>query len=260
MNETPQSAETTDTYYDKYWDRSNQTTWTPDIRPWPDRDFEKKMGRFRGCASVLDVGCGDATTYHRQLIGIVGELHALEGSRHAAEQARRLGLKAHVFALDAQPFPFGDATFDGASCIEVFEHLFDPLFTAREIHRVLKPGASFVASVPNFGYFADRLVALLRAQVRNSWYDPKNIFAGAHIRFFGLRHFKMMLKQAGFEIVEVIPHHSCSIFDFLWVIGRFVNFSNFLKRHIPYALRLGFLEHLWPSMFAQHVLLVVRKP
>jgi SAM-dependent methyltransferase len=254
MSGDPQS------YYDSYWNRENTETWTPEIRPMAEQEFAQKLKRFEGAARVLDVGCGDATTYHRQLLGVVGELHGLDVSARAVEQAKIVGVKAQVVKFDSERFPFEDNSFDGATCIEVLEHLFDPLFTAREIFRVLKPGGTLVASVPNFGYFADRLEALFRARLRTSYYDESNRFAGAHIRFFSLREFKRLLRAAGFEVEEVIPHASCSIFDGLWVIGHLVRLTNWLKANVPYALRLGFLEKILPSVFAQHIMLVVRKP
>jgi len=248
-------------YYDQYWNRADKTTWTPEIKPWEGDEFARKFGRFSGKAKILDVGCGDATTYHRQLLGIVGELFGIDVSSRAVEGARRVGLSASVVKFDSESFPYADNFFDGASCIEVFEHLFDPLFTAKEIHRVLKPGAPFIASVPNFGYFGDRMEALLRGRVRNSAIDwVGNPFAGAHIRFFSLRTFKQLLRMSGFEVVEVIPHASCSIFDLLWVVGRWVRASMWLKEKVPYAMRLGFLENVWPSLFAQHIMLVGIKP
>jgi SAM-dependent methyltransferase len=247
-------------YYDSYWDRDNETTWTPEIKPWPQPEFSKKLGRFSGKSRVLDVGCGDSTTYHKQLLGIVGELHGLDVSARAVARSAELGIKAQLCKLDSERFPFPDNHFDGATCIEVFEHLFDPLAGCREVFRVLKPGAEFVTSVPNFGYFGDRLEAFFRARLRTSVYDSGNPFAGAHIRFFGLRDFKRMLRAAGFEVTEFLPHASCSIFDAMWVVGPLVGLSCSLKRKLPYALRLGFLEKIWPNVFAQHIMLVARKP
>ncbi len=247
-------------YYDQYWDRTDNATWTPEIKPWSEDEFRRKLGRFSGREKVLDVGCGDATTYHRQLLGIVQQLFGVDVSLKAVEQARRVGLKASAVTFDSEALPFEDNFFDGATCVEVLEHLFDPLFTAKEIYRVLKPGGCLVASVPNFGYFGDRMEALLRARVRNSAIDwVNNPFAGAHIRFFNLRTFKQLLRMAGFEVVEVIPHSSCSVFDLLWVIGRFLRASMWLKDKVPYAMRLGFLENVWPSLFAQHIMLVAIK-
>jgi len=247
-------------YYDQYWNRADASTWTPEIKPWSDAEFARKLARFAGKEKVLDIGCGDATTYHRQILGIVKELHGMDVSSLAAEQARKIGVKATVLKFDSERFPYEDNTFEGATCIEVFEHLFDPLFTAKEVYRVLKPGSCLVASVPNFGYFGDRLEALVCARVRNSPMDPNNPFAGAHIRFFSLRRFRNLMRSAGFEVVEVIPHAACSIFDVFWVVGRLVKFSCWLKAKLPSPLRLGFMENIWPSLFAQHIMLVAVKP
>ncbi len=254
------STELQQSYYDDYWNREEESTWTPEICPMAEDEFQRKLGRFRGKEKLLDVGCGDATTYHKQLLSIVKELYGLDVSTRAVSRAELIGLKCTRIKLDSEVFPHADATFDGATCIEVFEHLFDPLFTAKEIFRVLKPGAELVTSVPNFGYFADRLEALFRARLRTSAFNPNNPFAGAHIRFFSLHEFKKMFRSAGFSVVETIPHSSCSIFDALWIFGRLVGLSCQLKSKVPYALRLGFLENLWPSLFAQHIMLVVKKP
>lgn len=255
MSDTQQQS-----YYDSYWNRESRETWTPEIKPWSDSEFDKKLARFSGVAKVLDVGCGDATTYHKQLLSIVGELHGLDVSAHAVERAKSVGVNASRLKFDSEPFPYEDNTFEGATCIEVFEHLLDPLFTAREIYRVLKPGATLVASVPNFGYIGDRLEVLFRARVRNSHFDPANPFASAHIQFFSLRHFKKLLRTPGFDITEFIPHASCSIFDFVWFIGHLVGLTVWLKKRVPYVLRLGFLEKIWPNVFAQHLMLVAKKP
>jgi SAM-dependent methyltransferase len=247
-------------YYDRYWNRADDSTWTPEIRPWPESEFRSKFGHFVGAGKILDVGCGDATTYHRQLLGIVHELYGLDVSFEAVEAAKDVGMIAQQGKFDSEKFPFADSTFDGAACIEVLEHLFDPLFAAREVFRVLKPGSLLVTSVPNFGYFADRLEALFRARLRTSPFDPENPYAGAHIRFFSLREFKRLLRKAGFEVERVLPHGSCSIFDSLWVIGHLVSLSVTLKKRIPYVLRFGFLEKLLPAVFAQHILVFARKP
>src|SRR5258708_6852633 len=116
MSEEPKPVSS---YYDAYWDRTNTGTWTPEIKPWPEKEFHKKMGRFAGCEKVLDVGCGDGTTYHRQLAGIVKELNGLDASPQAAAFAGKVGVKAQALKIDSELFPFADNTFDGATCIEV---------------------------------------------------------------------------------------------------------------------------------------------
>lgn len=49
---------------------------------------------------------------------------------------------------DAHDLPFSDNSFDSYVAIEVFEHLQSPEKAATEIHRVLKPGAVAILSIP----------------------------------------------------------------------------------------------------------------
>src|SRR5207244_2955754 len=48
-----------------------------------------------------------------------------------------------------EPLPFGDGAFDCAVCLELLEHLPEPLGLLAEIRRVLKPAGRLVLSVPN---------------------------------------------------------------------------------------------------------------
>lgn len=53
------------------------------------------------------------------------------------------------------PMPFPDESFDGAICLHTLEH-FDAqeaLRILKDCHRILKPGASIMVSVPDAGYF-----------------------------------------------------------------------------------------------------------
>ena len=47
-------------------------------------------------------------------------------------------------AVDAHNLPFNDATFECVVALNVFEHLYDPVKAAGEIHRVLKPGGKVI--------------------------------------------------------------------------------------------------------------------
>jgi SAM-dependent methyltransferase len=248
------------TYYDKYWDRENDATWTPKVSPWPDVRFQNAFGGLCNLNRVLDVGCGDGTTYQSQLRDVVRELWAIDASAGALKAVAARGVQTAICRIDSETFPLEDNYFDGASCIEVCEHLFDPLFAVREIYRVLKPGGQLVTSVPNFGYFADRLEALLRGRVRDCPFDRLNPWAGAHIRFFNLRSFKTLLMTAGFEIVNVVAEGDCSIFDALRPVAKLIPTCEWIKENIPGPLRLKFLETIAPTLFAPHILLVARKP
>jgi SAM-dependent methyltransferase len=54
-----------------------------------------------------------------------------------------------VAASDGARLPFAGATFGGAVCTEVLEHVDDPAAVFAEISRVLRPGALLYVTVPN---------------------------------------------------------------------------------------------------------------
>jgi SAM-dependent methyltransferase len=168
----------TNTIYDAYWQSGLHVT-----REWPADYFDKSFGVLKGKRCVLDYGCGFGYGYQRQLAGNVRKYIGADVSEKAVENARSKGFDG-ASILGNGEVDLEDATCDGAVCSEVFEHLWDPLTAAKELHRVLEPGGVLVATVPNFGYFAWRLLALLRAQVP---LEPEtDRYRGVHIRFFSL--------------------------------------------------------------------------
>ncbi len=246
-------------FYNTYWDR--ETGWTPThsfTQPQLDLHFK---GAFQPSDSVLDAGCGDASNYQSWLVKQVRDLKAIDISATGIENARRMGIDARVHDL-SERFPFENRTFDGAVCIEVLEHLYDPKFTVAELFRVLKPGGLLVTSVPNNGYFRERLRALTRAELSTSVSDFSNEWKGAHIRFYKLASFRRMLEVCGFRIARLRSNADASIFDGLDAFGGYgmQHVSSLLRRRLPRPLRLAFLENVWPSLFAPHLIVWARKP
>ncbi|HEY3875827.1 MAG TPA: methyltransferase domain-containing protein, partial [Candidatus Kapabacteria bacterium] len=162
----------------------------------------------------------------------------------------------------SQPFPFESGSFEGAVCIEVLEHLYDPKFTVNEIARVLKPGGLLVASVPNNGYFRERLRALTHAELSTSISDLTNEWKGAHIRFYNLKSFSRLFEVNGLRVESVRSNGDASIFDGMDAFGGYAmqHASSFLRRRLPRAMKLAFLEDLWPALFAPDIILWARKP
>jgi methionine biosynthesis protein MetW len=158
-------------------------------------------------SSVLDVGCGDGTS-----IAPLAREHAMDYvgvdvSATAVAFARRNGLDAHQIE-HASDLPFGEAAFDAALCLEVFEHLRDPRKAAAEIARVLRGGGVLIASVPNVAFWRRRLDLVFGRwnpegdglAIAEPWRDP-------HLRFFTTTALRRMLQRAGFGSIEVSGAH-----------------------------------------------------
>ena len=127
---------------------------------------------------VLDLGCRDGAL--TQAYGGGNEVVGVDADREALAEAERLGIETHWADLD-QPLDFPDAGFDVVVAGELLEHLRDPKRLVAEIRRVLRPGGTFVASVPNAYRLKGRLRFLAgRAPER----DPTHLqmFSPADVR------------------------------------------------------------------------------
>ena len=105
------------------------------------RDIAKTIPAFKG--NVLDVGCGQSpyrflldknqTTY----FGIdVAEATAFDYNN------------PDITPFNGQDIPFEDAKFDGLICTEVLEHVQNYQKLIDEMHRVMKPGATGIITIP----------------------------------------------------------------------------------------------------------------
>jgi SAM-dependent methyltransferase len=144
-------------------------------------DWHEQPGYFRDItrhfpagAKLLDVGCGTGwvSDHFTDYTGV-------DGSPDAVEAASKLGRNVRLVDL-AGPLPFGDEIFDGAILKDILEHVPDPVFTVKEVQRVLKPGGIVFASSPD----AQRWV----------WDDY------THRRPFSRRSFRMLFQDQGFEV------------------------------------------------------------
>lgn len=96
-------------------------------------------------ARVLDVGCGT---------GANGPVLSADGRLAIGVDASPVPLgvasRGHAARLraDALRLPFADASFDLVVALDVLEHLDDDFAAARELRRVLRPGAAAIVFVP----------------------------------------------------------------------------------------------------------------
>lgn len=134
------------------------------------RRFETRtdeLVRFCNPGRALDAGCGEGFTLQRlngHSLGV--DLCPL------ALTCARYRLAAPLHQGDITRLPFADNSFDLVLCLEVLEHLPDPLAGLRELLRVSRRYA--LVSVPHEPYF--RLANLLRGKHLAAWgNDPEHL-------------------------------------------------------------------------------------
>lgn len=244
-------------FYDtQYWSDNKHVTQELD-----QITFERVMRPVIGKDNVLDYGCGMGYGYQRPLVRAVKHYVGADVSSLAVADAHRKGLEAVAINPENGRTPLPDASFDGAVCVEVMEHLFDPLSAARELNRVLKPGGVLVATTPNFGYHTWRMLALLRAQVPLEPEDPKkDRYKGVHIRFYSKLMFKRLLRDAGFVDIKIGSFADASVWDVFQAMGHFGLISKYAHKYLPKFMHLTFLQDVWPNVFAMRLRAVARKP
>lgn len=148
---------------------------------------------------LLDVGCGEGR--HTLSAWLEHEVHAVGldlSARDLQTAAQRrgefegrapAGSRVEFLRASALAMPFPDASFDVVICSEVLEHIHDHRGVLAEIHRVLKPGGRFVASVPRA--WPERLCWLLS--------DPYHEAPGGHIRIFDGASLRALIHGSGFR-------------------------------------------------------------
>lgn len=106
----------------------------------------RKALDLRPTDRFLDLGCGAGNLLEGLEGGLLVGLDLSE-SLLAAARLRKPG--ASLLLGNAETLPFPGDSFDRVACSEVLEHIMNPAAVINEIHRVAKPGARVVLTVPN---------------------------------------------------------------------------------------------------------------
>jgi ADP-heptose:LPS heptosyltransferase/2-polyprenyl-3-methyl-5-hydroxy-6-metoxy-1,4-benzoquinol methylase len=145
----------------------------------------KKKGR------MLDIWCSRGELLSAaQKIGF--DCWGIEPNKWAcnfASQKRKL----KVLNGELRKISLENRFFDVVSCMEVIEHIGDPLGELREINRILKNDGILMLTTPNFGCRESQEFGM-------SWRHNK---PWEHIYLFDYVHLKKMLDLAGFSIIDI---------------------------------------------------------
>jgi SAM-dependent methyltransferase len=161
-----------------------------------DRDI-MSLKYIMGSNNILEIGCGTGTL----LDLITGKrVCGVDISKTAIHYAVTKGIEGYVVDIDRQDLPFKDNEFDGILCVEVLEHLFDPVHALAEANRVLDNGAKLVVTVPNIGYYQYRLLHLF-----GTFTDlhGNGLVVDEHIRFYTQASMRKLIETCGFTIKQI---------------------------------------------------------
>lgn len=146
----------------------------------------------------------------------------------------KYGLSIKKVNIEFEKIPFKSNTFDLIIFNEVFEHLrINPIFTLKEINRVLKPGGILLLTTPNL-YAIHKILMFNSGRSFNDAYEQfqkiETYGYVGHIREYSTDEIKKFLIKTNFDVEKVIYRNDYSFFTysgfhnlFLRIIGLFID-------------------------------------
>jgi len=155
-----------------------------------------------GATTFVDVGCGEGFTVQRFLSAHNQYLvHGVDRDFPALLGARRTNPGIVFLQGDVESLPFAAGSFDAVLCLEVLEHLADPIPALSELRRVTSKYC--LLSVPNEPLFS--AANFLRGK------NARRLGSDAeHVQKWSARQFVRMI-AAHFQVQRVV-------YPFPWVM------------------------------------------
>ena len=203
--------------------------------------FNFKKHEINQKGVMLDVGCGEGRHIFgimqdyplMKCIGLDMDKESLEKAEEGYEYFKSISeAGARFLKGSAYSLPFPDESIDLIVCSEVLEHLHEYNDAVKEIHRVLKPGGKFYASVP--ATWPEKICWKLSKEYQNQ--------PGGHLRIFSQSGLISEIKESGFKFLSSEKFHSIHS-PYWWLRCFFWNTQD-----------KNFLVNLYKKMLERHIL------
>lgn len=150
---------------------------------------------------VLEVGCAQGHTL--EWLKRSGRCAWAAGVEPFAQVTAPAGVIDRFYKLNIEnELPDLDpASLDLILCLDVLEHLIDPWKTVRRLDSLLKPGGSFIISVPNVRYYHVLIDLAFKGRFE---YSEDGILDRTHLRFFTRSSAINLAESSGAEVQAVI--------------------------------------------------------
>ena len=203
--------------------------------------FNLKKHELNQKGVMLDVGCGEGRHIFgimqdyplMKCIGLDMDKESLEKAEEGYEYFKSISKAGAQFLKgSAYSLPFPDESIDLVVCSEVLEHLHEYNDAVKEIHRVLKPGGKFYASVP--ATWPEKICWKLSKEYQNQ--------PGGHLRIFSQSGLISEINESGFKFLSSEKFHSIHS-PYWWLRCFFWNTQD-----------KNFLVNLYKRMLERHIL------
>jgi SAM-dependent methyltransferase len=194
---------------------------------------------------VIELGSGIGTNL--QVFRGTNEILGVEGMPDAVAESIRRGVPSQVGDLE-QPLAVAGANADWVLCIDVLEHLKDPLLCLESARRLLNRDGRLVVNVPNHFDWRGRLRVARGSGIDSQHYFPNSpVWRYPHLRFFGRRSIEALLQEAGFAVeVDLAP--------------RFLSFPKaHVWRWLGLQRQMLWAQSRWPDLLSSGFFLVCKR-
>jgi SAM-dependent methyltransferase len=194
-----------------------------------------------GAIAELGSGLG----HNLDLLATDYRVIGFDGLEDAAKIASERGINTVKADLD-QELPVEAESFDAILCIDVLEHLIDPLACINEAFRLLKPSKFLIINVPNHFTLTCRIRILMGKGIDAPKFFPNHhAWNYPHVRFFNHQSIIKAANLCGFILAEDLSDNFPAV--------PFISRMHFFK----YACCK--LAKFFPNLFGGGFLLVFRK-